>query len=161
MNAEDQALLRSLLVDQRLAAVGLVVEGEPVVGLLPFTVSEDFSALVVQASALARHSRGLLQGAPFSAVIHRPDAPDADALQTPRVLLEGEVETLEQDEAGREAATRAYLARFRSAAMTLSLPDFSVYRLRMRAGRLVVGFGRALNLDSSHFRDLAKGPRAV
>lgn len=160
MNAEDQALLRSLLVDQRLAAVGLVVEGEPVVGLLPFTVSEDFSALVVQASKLARHSRGLLQGAPFSAVIHRPDAPDADALQTPRVLLEGEVETL-QDEAGREAATRAYLARFRSAAMTLSLPDFSVYRLRMRAGRLVVGFGRALNLDSSHFRDLAGGSRAV
>jgi hypothetical protein len=155
MNSEDRALLRSLLVDQRLLAVAVVVEGQPVVGLLPFTVSDDFSALIVQASALARHSRGLVSGASFSAVLHRPDEPQTDALQTPRLLVDGVVDTLDGDDVRKQAAMRAYVRRFPSATTTLALPDFSIYRLEMRGGRVVGGFARALNLSASDFRDLA------
>jgi hypothetical protein len=156
MDAEDRELLRSLLMDERLLALGLVVEGEPVVGLLPFAAAADFSAVYVQASRLARHSRGLTPGARFSGVIHRPDAPDAEPLQTPRLILEGVVDPLEGERPELEKATRAYLRRFPSASMTLALPDFSVYRLELRGGRLVAGFGRALNLSSSHFGELSK-----
>jgi putative heme iron utilization protein len=156
MDAEDRELLRSLLVDGRLLALGLVVEGQPVVGLLPFAVAEGFSAVYVQASSLARHSQGLTAGARFSAVIHRPDTPDAEPLQTPRVILEGVVDPLEGERPELEVARQTYLRRFPSAAMTLALPDFSVYRLELRGGRLVAGFGRALNLSASHFGDLGK-----
>ena len=40
--------------------------------------------------------------------------------------------------------------------MTLALPDFKVYRLELRGGRLIGGFGRALALAASHFEDLAR-----
>jgi len=40
--------------------------------------------------------------------------------------------------------------------MTLGLPDFTLYRLGIRKGRMVLGFGRALNLSEDHFRDLSK-----
>ena len=155
MDAEDRSLLRGLLTEERLLALGLVVEGEPVVGLLPFAPAEDLKALYVQASGLARHSRGLTAGARFSAVIHRPDTPDADALRTTRVVLEGVVEPLSEGDPERESASRAMLARFPSAAMTLALPDFELYRLVPGGGRLIGGFGRALNLSASHFEGLA------
>jgi len=155
MGPEDRVLLRSLLVDERLLALGLVAGGEPLAGLLPFAVAEDFSALYVQASQLARHARGLTAGARFSGVVHRPDGPEADPLQIPRVILEGVVDPLESGRAEREAAVRGFVRRFPSAAMTLALPDFSLYRLEIEAGRLVAGFGSASQLSATEFRALA------
>jgi hypothetical protein len=155
MGPEDRALLRSLLVDERLLAVGLVAGAEPVVGLLPFAVADDFSAVYVQASQLARHTRGLIPGARFSAVIHRPDGPDTDPLRVPRVILEGVVDPLSPDRPEREPATRTFVQRFPSAAMTLALADFSLYRLEIEGGRVVAGFGSALSLSPAEFRDLA------
>jgi hypothetical protein len=40
--------------------------------------------------------------------------------------------------------------------VALALPDFSLYRLEIRGGRLILGFGQALNLSRDHFRDLAR-----
>jgi hypothetical protein len=154
MGPEDRALLKSLLVDERLLALGLVAGGEPLAGLLPFATAEDCSALYVQASQRARHTRGLTAGARFSGVVHRPDRPDADPLQIPRVILEGVVDPLEGGRGEREAAVRAFVRRFPSAAMTLALPDFSVYRLEIGGGRLVAGFGSASSLSAADFRDL-------
>lgn len=155
MGPEDRVLLKSLLVDERLLALSLVAGGEPLAGLLPFAVAEDFSAVYVQASQLARHSRGLTPGARFSAVVHRPDGPDADPLQIPRVILEGVVDPLEGDRPEREPAVRAFVRRFPSAAMTLALPGFSPYRLDIEAGRIVAGFGSAANLTFADFQGLA------
>ena len=155
MGPEDRALLKSLLVDERLLALGLVAGGEPLAGLLPFVVADDFSALYVQASQLARHTRGLTAGARFSGVVHRPDGPDADPLQIPRVILEGVIAPLESGRGEREAAVRAFVRRFPSAAMTLALPDFTLYRLEIEAGRLVAGFGSASPIAAAVFRDLA------
>ncbi len=153
MGPGDRALLKSLLVDARLLALGVVDRGEPVVGLLPFAVAEDFSAVDVQASQLARHTRGLTPGARFSAVVHRPD--DGDPLQVPRVILEGVVDPLGPERPEREPAIRAFVRRFPTAAMTLALPDFALYRLELEGGRLVAGFGSARILSRADFRDLA------
>lgn len=154
MDTEDRTLLGRLLTEQRLLSLALLVDGEAVVGLLPFTVAEDFSAVYVQASSLARHTQGLASGARFSAVIHRPDSPDSDPLQTPRLVVEGVVEPLTAGHTELEDATRSFLRRFPSSAMTLALPDFGIYRLELRGGRLIAGFGRALNLSVSHFAGL-------
>ena len=91
---EDAARLGELLLGQRLIALGVVVDSAPVVGLLPYAVSEDRRALYVQASSLARHSRGLAAGAPWSGLIHEPDGPETDPLRVPRLQLEGVVEPL-------------------------------------------------------------------
>jgi putative heme iron utilization protein len=153
---EDQARLRDLLVGQRLLALAVVVEGGPVVGLVPYAVAPDFSALYVQASRLARHSQGMQPEARWSGAIHEPDSDDKDPLQIPRVVLEGTVEVLAGASPAFQPAARAFLGRFPGAAMTLSLPDFALYRLAIEGGRLVLGFGHALNLTGSLLRDLAK-----
>jgi len=156
MDADDRDLLRGLLTEERLLSLGLLVEREPVVGLLPFTATDDFAAVYVQASSLARHSRGLTSGARFGAVIHRPDSPERDPLQTPRLILDGVVEPLDDTSPALEPATRAFLKRFPSSAMTLALDDFGLYRLEIRRGRLVGGFARARNLSPSDLRALAE-----
>jgi putative heme iron utilization protein len=156
MTPEDAARLGGLLLGQRLVALGVVAEGEPIVGLLPYAVTEDHTALVVQSSSLARHSRGLAAGAPWSGMIHEPDSAGTDPLQVPRLQLEGIVDPLRGDRPEFPGAARAFLSRFPQAAMTLQLADFTLYRLEIRSGRMVLGFGRALNLSGDHFRDIAR-----
>jgi heme oxygenase (biliverdin-IX-beta and delta-forming) len=158
---EDEARLGGLLLGQRLVSLGVVAEGQPVVGLLPYAVAEDRTALIVQSSGLARHAKGLVAGAPWSGVIHEPDAAGTDPLQVPRLQLEGVVDPLRGERPDLEPSTRAFLGRFPEAAITLQLPDFTLYRLEIHGGRMVLGFGRALNLSASHFRNLPTGGEAV
>jgi putative heme iron utilization protein len=157
MTPEDSARLGGLLLGQRLVALGVVAEGEPIVGLLPYAVADDGTALIVQSSSLARHSRGLAARGRWSGLIHEPDSAETDPLQVPRLLLEGVVDPLPGDRPEFRPAARAFLGRFPQAAMTLQLPDFTLYRLEIREGRMVLGFGRAINLSMDHLRDLAEG----
>ncbi len=147
MSSEDAALLRNLLERRRLLALGVLVEGEPCLGVLPFAVAAGYSALVVHASRLARHTRGLGEGAPFSALVHAPDGPGADPLQIPRVTFRGQVRPLGEGTPEHEEARRRYLARFPDSAGTFDLGDFGLYALRIREGRLVGGFARARNVS--------------
>lgn len=155
MRDEDRSRLRELLTGQRLLALGVIVDAEPVVGLVPYAIAPDFAALYVQASRLARHSHGLRTGSRWSGTIHEPDAPAKDPLQIPRVVLEGTVDVLAGAQPEFQPAARAFLGRFPGAAMTLALPDFTLYRLKVESGRLVLGFGHALNLSASALQDLA------
>jgi hypothetical protein len=154
MTPEQRSRLAQLLLGERLVALGVVVEGTPVVGLLPYAVSEDRRALYVQASSLARHSRGLVAGAPWSGIVRGPDSPDGDPLRVPRLLLEGGVEPLGGGHPEFPAAARAFLKRFPQAAATLSLPDFGLYRLELRGGRMVLDFGEAINLSRENFEGI-------
>jgi putative heme iron utilization protein len=155
MNAEDQARLKELLCGQRLLALGVAVDAVPVVGLVPYAVTADCTALLIQASRLAHHSQGLKAGGRWSGVVHEPDRPETDPLQVARLTVEGTVVPLAGGDADFDAGARTFLKRFAGASMTLSLPDFTLYRLELDGGRLILGFGRALNLSKSSFADLA------
>jgi putative heme iron utilization protein len=153
---EDLAQLGELLLGQRVIALGVVADGAPIVGLLPYAVSETRDALYVQASRLARHSRGLLAGAPWSGLVHEPDTGEMDPLRIPRLQLEGVVEPLAGQHSEFQAAARTFLTRFPQAAATLQLGDFGLYRLELRGGRMVLGFGQALNLSREHFEGITR-----
>ena len=154
MTPEQRSRLAQLLLGERLVALGVVVEGGPVVGLLPYAVAEDGRALFVQASSLSRHSRGLVAGAPWSGVVRAPDTPDVDPLRVPRLQLEGGVEPLGGGHPEFAAAARAFLRRFPQAAATLKLADFGLYKLELRGGRMVLDFGEAINLSREHFEGI-------
>jgi putative heme iron utilization protein len=156
VNPEEATLLRDLLERQRLLALGVLVDGEPYVGLLPFAAAADFSALFVHASRLARHAKGLGEGARFSALLHAPDGPGADPLQIPRVSLQGEVRPLAEGTPEHEDARGRYLARFPGSAGTFELGDFGLYALRIREGRLVAGFARARNVSPGDLLEVSR-----
>ena len=155
MQPTEARLLKSLLTARRILSLGVLVDGAPLVGLLPFVARPDFSGLLVHASGLARHTKGLLPGAPFAVLIHAEDTPDTDPLQVPRVSLEGEVQKLAPGSTAHASARSLYVARFPGSEPTFGLGDFALYELRIRRGRLVGGFARAVNLSEDSLRQAA------
>jgi hypothetical protein len=150
-------LLSTLLTRERVLSLGVLVDGRPAVGVLPFLALPVPGSLLVHASRMARHSQGLFPGAPFGAAVQAPDGPDQDPLRLPRFAFEGRVEALAEGPE-TEAARQAWVRRFESAALTVELGDFSFWRLRIEGGRLVVGFGRALNIGQSELEDALASP---
>jgi putative heme iron utilization protein len=136
---------RRLLDDVNVLALGVIVEGAPYVGLLPFALTADRRAAIVHASRLARHTAGLGEGAPFSALIQRPAPPGADPLQAERLTLLGYVAAPSRD-TGHDSPRERYLARFPTSEVTFTLGDFALYLLHIERARFVGGFARALDL---------------
>jgi len=154
MQPDHLAVLRGLLSRQRVLSLAVVVDGEPVIGLLPFACSPDFSALIVHASRLARHTRGLRDGAPFDTLIHASESPDLDPLQVPRATFQGRVTAVPDEGPVLEAARAAYLAKLPTAEVVLTLGDFQFFRLEIERGRLVAGFAQATSITQDTLRQL-------
>jgi len=152
MTPEDQRLLHSLLTEQRVLSLAVLVDSEPYVGLLPFAMLPGFGAALVHASRLAKHTAGLTDGAPFSLLVHAPDTPEADLQQIPRVTLLGKVRVLGKDTVDYAAARSAYLAKFPQSEQTFTLGDFNLYQLVIVTGRFVAAFGRIFNLTADTLR---------
>jgi putative heme iron utilization protein len=147
--------IHDLLMSRRVLALAVVVDGQPEAGLLPFALREDYGAAYVQASALARHTRGLQPGSPVGILVHANDGPDDDPMQIPRLTLQGTVQVLEKTGELFAWASALFTARFPDAEMTLSLGDFNLYELTFGRGRYIEGFGRAFNIGPETFKELA------
>ena len=157
MDATQQDMLRRILTECRVLSLAVTVEDAPYAGLLPFAVRPDFGAFYIHASGLARHSRGLGEGTSFGLVIHLPDRPDADPLQLPRVTLQGTVRLLDKGTPAYEEGRARYLEKFPASAQVFGLGDFNLYALEPRAGRLITGFGGALNIGPRTLGEAAAG----
>lgn len=154
----DRAILdalRTLLDTERVLTLAVLVDGDPVAALLPFVVTADYTALLVQAAGLARHTRGLIDGATVGVAIHLPAIPDRDPMQIPRLTVQATVRVVQRDTNAFAAAAKRLAARFPAAAMTLPLPDFQLCALELGRGRYVEGFARAFNVSAETFRALA------
>jgi hypothetical protein len=147
MDARATELLRRLLTETRVLTLVVEVEGERTVGVLPFLACADLRSMIVHSSRLAKHTRGLADGALFSAAIHEPDRPDADPLALPRLLFNGRSESIASDELRR--IETAWVDRFPSAIMTIGLGDFEFRRLRIEGGRMIAGFAQAFAIGSA------------
>jgi len=148
MQPQQVELLRSLLIEQRVLSLAVVADDRPVIGLLPFAHSADGRALIIHASRLARHTAGLAEGAPFDALVHEPVTAGADPLQVRRITLRGEVRAFAEHDSARAADRATYLAKFPEAEPITALGDFAFFRLEVTGGRLVSGFGGAINLTA-------------
>ena len=155
LEKEELSLVRKLLTDCRVLSLGVLIDGKPHVGLLPFVTATDYRSALIHASQLARHSRGLQPGSPFSALIHASDEQQNDALQVPRVTISGAVQLVAQADADFESSRQAFIDRFPSSAQTFHLGDFNLYRLHFEWGRLVSGFARAISLSPDIFREIS------
>ena len=148
--------LANLLQRTRVLSLAVVVEGHPEIGLLPFALRDDYGAVYVQASALARHARGLRDGARVSMLVHASDTADADPMQLARLAVEATVRVLDTESQQFTAAAARFIARFPAAEQTLALGDFNLYELSLGRGRYVEGFARAYNVGPDTFVELPR-----
>lgn len=154
MDADALAAIRTLLDGERILTLAVLVDGQPMAALLPYAVSTDGTALLVQASGLARHTRGLTEAATVGVAVHQPATPDRDPLQIPRLTVQAMVRHLPRGTDAFDRAAARLTARFPAAAATLALPDFEVFALVLGRGRYVAGFARALNVGPETFHAL-------
>lgn len=154
MKLEDAALLRSLLTERRILSLAVVLDGEPVIGMLPFVVEPDLAAAVIHVSRLAPHGRVLADGVPFAALIHEPDFGDTPPGQLARVRFSGAAELLVRGTPAHAVARQIYTALFPESTSTFALGDFELFRLPFERGRLVAGFARTVNLRPDSLQQL-------
>jgi putative heme iron utilization protein len=147
--------LRDLLSTTRVLSLAVIVEGQAEAALLPFIARDDFGAVHVQASSLARHARGLIAGARVGLLVHASDAEEADPMQLPRLTVQATVSIMDKDTGQFAAAAARFTQRFPTAGLTLSLGDFSFYELTLGRGRCVEGFARAFNVGPQTFTEIA------
>lgn len=154
MNAEDRLVLRALL-DRQVLTVGVVVDGAPVLGLMPCVRASARPDVLVHGSKLAKHSRALGSGGPVAVLMHADEATAPDPLQLPRLSLKVDAVVLEGDAYlfGRQR----FIERFPSSAQTFGLGDFQLFELRVREGRLVAGFGRAFTVSREVLTQVLQG----
>ena len=155
MDPEELSLVKKLLTNCRVLSLGVLVDGKPHVGLLPFVAATDYRSVLIHASQLARHSRGLQPGSPYSALIHASNEEQNDALQVPRISISGTVQLVAQADADFESSRQSFIDRFPSSAQTFHLGDFNLYRLHFEWGRLVSGFARAITLSPDLFKEIS------
>lgn len=155
MDRDVLTSIRALIEATRVLSLAVIVDGRPEAALLPFAVREDFGALYVQASGLARHTAGLLPESRVGLLVHANDAPDADPMQLPRLSVAATVTLVGKDSPEFTGAAARLIERFPAAAMTLQLGDFNLYELTLGRGRYVEGFARAFNVSAETFTEMA------
>jgi putative heme iron utilization protein len=157
MDPDTARSLRQLLATRPVASLATLHHGEPALSMVPFVLPTGDTRLVIHVSALATHTRDLLQHVRVALLVmaEPDDATLAQAL--PRVALQADAQVLERDGTDHAAARAAYLQRFPQAAPIFELGDFSLVALHPVAARLVAGFGRAHSLVGAALADWLRG----
>lgn len=150
--------LRTLLERQRIASLGTLHTGEPYVSMVPFALlpGGDF---IVHVSALAAHTKDMLQSPRVSLLVIAPLEADASPQALARVTIQADAGPLDESTPQHAEARAAYLGRFPQSAQTFELPDFALFAIRPRSLRLVGGFAQAKTLTPEGFaRALSAAP---
>lgn len=158
MDAHVAQAVRGLIDNERVLSLAVVVDNEPVAALLPFAVGRDYGTLLVHASGLARHTRGMVDGASVGVLIHEPATLDRDPMQVPRLTVQATVRVVSRDSPLFREFGERLIARFPAAETTLALGDFVLCRLELGRGRYVRGFAQATNIGPEGFKALGPSP---
>ena len=150
MDADTLNALYQTLLDQPVAALATLHDGDPAVSMTPVAWLPDGRA-VIHVSRLATHTADMQAHAKVALLVTAPTttgatpgaSPETSPLALPRLSLQGHAAFVAPDDEGHAAARAAFLARFADAEPMFGFGDFSLVVLTPLAVRFVGGFGRA------------------
>jgi len=145
VDVETAQRLKNLLLKERVAHLGTLRGGAPMVSMTLYMPEPDFSAFYVHVSRLAWHTQDMQQDARVALSIAESDDGRADPFTLMRVTIRGEALQVQEEE--NELKTR-WLHRFPEQAINFQLADFSFWRITPRDARFVAGFGKIHNLSA-------------
>jgi heme iron utilization protein len=152
MDASSLQALATLVRSQRVAALGTLYDGSPLVSLVPYAADRASGAFHIHISRLAQHTRAIESDGRVGLMIAEPDTPGANPQTLARLSIRGSAFAIAAGSGEFEAARAAYLAKFPEAAFNFTLQDFSLYRIVPVAARFVGGFGRIVDLSADELR---------
>jgi putative heme iron utilization protein len=145
MDAETSALLKSLILKERIAHLATLRAGAPMASMTLYLAAADFSAFYVHVSRLAWHTQDMQHDPRVALSIAETDDGRADPFTLMRVTIRGEATNMKED----VSMKAAWLARFPEQAINFQLADFSFWKIAPRDARFVAGFGRIHNLSAA------------
>jgi putative heme iron utilization protein len=152
VDADTARSLAGLIRKERIAHLGTLRGGAPLVSMTLFISQQDLSAFYVHVSRLAWHTQDMLQDPRVALSIAETDDGRPDPFTLMRVSIRGEASQLPPDQ---QELKRLWLARFPEQAVNFELADFSFWKIAPRDARFVAGFGRIHNLSAAKLRALA------
>ena len=146
MDSETAGLLKKLIDGERVAHLGTVRGGAPMVSMTLYMAERDFSAFYVHVSRLAWHTQDMMQDGRIALSISEGDDRRPDPFTLMRVTIRGEATQM------ISGPKDAWLGRFPEQAINFTLADFSFWRITPRDARFVAGFGRIHNISATELR---------
>jgi len=159
MDADTTLTLVNLLRRERIAALGTLRGGAPLVSMVACLPEPDLSAFYLRISRLAWHTQDMERDARVSLAFFERDDDRADPQTLARVTLRGEAERLPREGEANERLKSRWLARFPESAVTFELADFGFWRVVPRDARYVAGLGRTFNLSAAELRNAAQAQK--
>lgn len=151
MPPDELRRLASLIRNRRVAALGTLRDGEPLVSQVVYAPEADLTSYLVLASGLAQHTQDFLRDPRVGLMVAESEAPGLDPLSLARASFRGAIAAVPAGEL--DEARSLYLLANPGALMLFSLGDFVLYRFVPRTARFIAGFGRAYNLVPQHFQE--------
>ena len=142
-------LLAGLVRNQRIAALGTLRQGAPLVSMVLYLPADDGTCLYVHVSRLAWHTQDMLADPRVCVSIAATDDGARNPQILERVSLRGEAASIPNAAAEHAGLKAAWLARFPESAINFELADFNFFRIVPRDARFVAGFGRIHNLPAA------------
>ncbi|WP_299199155.1 pyridoxamine 5'-phosphate oxidase family protein [uncultured Amphritea sp.] len=131
----------------------LATQGEtgPEASYSPFVFSGG--NLYIFVSQLASHTRNLMRSPAAGVMLIEDEASSRNIFARNRITLQCHASEIAGDDKEYEPVMRLYRERHGPTVDLLrTLPDFRLFRLIPRQGRLVLGFGRAFTLEMPGFK---------
>jgi putative heme iron utilization protein len=153
MDAETAKLLNKLIHKERMAHLGTLRDGAPLVSMTLFVPESDFSAFYLHLSGLAWHTQDLRRDGRCSLSISQSDDGRPDPFTFPRVILRGEAVEIPNDDEMVEDLKIAWVSRFPRQEPTFDLADFAFWRIVPRDARFIAGYGGIHNLSAAALVD--------
>ena len=148
MDTATSGKLSELIHKERVAHLGTLRGGAPMVGMTLFMPMSDFSTFYVHVSRLAWHTQDMQHDGRVALSISERDDARADPFTLMRVSIRGEAAQL------ADGPKEAWLARFPEQAINFQLADFSFWKITPRDARFVAGFGRIYNVSAPELKTL-------
>jgi len=152
MNSEDTVALARLLRGARIAHLGTLRQGAPLVSMTLYLAAPGFDAFHVHVSRLAWHTQDMSADPRVALSVAQADDAREDPFTLGRVTIRGEAAPVADDPALKDA----WLARFPAQAVNFTLADFGFWRLAPRDARFVAGYGRIHNLSAAELTAAAR-----
>ena len=122
MDPATSALLKKLVLEERIAHLATLRNGAPMASMTLYMPEPDFSAFYVHVSRLAWHTQDMLQDPRVALSIAETDDRRADPFTLMRVTIRGDATQLSG------GPKNAWLERFPQQAINFELADFSFWK---------------------------------
>jgi len=145
-----------LVRDQRIASLGTLLDGHPLVSLVLFDANLDLSAFHIYVSQLAQHARALSQSPKVGLMIAAPDSHSRNPQTLARLSIQGFADPIDLHSQAFEEARESYLRKFPQSEISFQLGDFFFVRIQPTSARFISGFGAIHDLTVQDISSLVR-----